>query len=132
MVDDSVAVTPFYLLLGKHRRQQLDKQEALTNPMAERTQLPQGSIAIKEVCLCVYSCNVHWLLICWTVNKSCVSTFCSVGPQSSCLALLESLNNACAKYLYTSKQWTTEYTELTLDARWDELVSKHSQNVSES
>ncbi|XP_055734941.1 WD repeat-containing protein 75-like isoform X3 [Salvelinus fontinalis] len=49
MVDDSVAVTPFYLLLGKHRRQQLEKQEALTNPMAERTQLPQGSIAIKEL-----------------------------------------------------------------------------------
>uniref|UniRef100_A0A8C7G0W1 WD repeat domain 75 n=1 Tax=Oncorhynchus kisutch TaxID=8019 RepID=A0A8C7G0W1_ONCKI len=49
MVDDSVAVTPFYLLLGKHRGQQLEKQEALTNPMAERTQLPQGSIAIKEL-----------------------------------------------------------------------------------
>jgi hypothetical protein len=48
MVDDSVAVTPFYLLLGKHRQQ----QEALTNPMAERIQLPQGSIAIKEVCMC--------------------------------------------------------------------------------
>uniref|UniRef100_A0A674BY57 WD repeat domain 75 n=1 Tax=Salmo trutta TaxID=8032 RepID=A0A674BY57_SALTR len=46
MVDDSVAVTPFYLLLGKHRQQQLDKQEALTNPMAERTQLPQGSILL--------------------------------------------------------------------------------------
>ncbi|XP_014019725.1 WD repeat-containing protein 75 isoform X1 [Salmo salar] len=46
MVDDSVAVTPFYLLLGKHRQQQ---QEALTNPMAERIQLPQGSIAIKEL-----------------------------------------------------------------------------------
>uniref|UniRef100_A0A8C8I9M3 WD repeat-containing protein 75 second beta-propeller domain-containing protein n=1 Tax=Oncorhynchus tshawytscha TaxID=74940 RepID=A0A8C8I9M3_ONCTS len=45
MVDDSVAVTPFYLLLGKHRQQ----QEALTNPMAERIQLPQGSIAIKEL-----------------------------------------------------------------------------------
>uniref|UniRef100_A0A673YI74 WD repeat domain 75 n=1 Tax=Salmo trutta TaxID=8032 RepID=A0A673YI74_SALTR len=47
MVDDSVAVTPFYLLLGKHRQQQ--QQEALTNPMAERIQLPQGSIAIKEL-----------------------------------------------------------------------------------
>uniref|UniRef100_A0A8C7GIW9 WD repeat domain 75 n=1 Tax=Oncorhynchus kisutch TaxID=8019 RepID=A0A8C7GIW9_ONCKI len=45
MVDDSVAVTPFYLLLGKHRQH----QEALTNPMAERIQLPQGSIAIKEL-----------------------------------------------------------------------------------
>uniref|UniRef100_A0A673YGT6 WD repeat domain 75 n=1 Tax=Salmo trutta TaxID=8032 RepID=A0A673YGT6_SALTR len=43
----SVAVTPFYLLLGKHRQQQ--QQEALTNPMAERIQLPQGSIAIKEL-----------------------------------------------------------------------------------
>ncbi|XP_041720161.1 WD repeat-containing protein 75 [Coregonus clupeaformis] len=49
VVDDSVAVTPFYLLLGKHRQQQQEKQEVLTNPMAERTQLPQGSIAIKEL-----------------------------------------------------------------------------------
>ncbi|XP_041700010.2 WD repeat-containing protein 75-like isoform X1 [Coregonus clupeaformis] len=49
VVDDSVAVTPFYLLLGKHRMQQLEKQEVLPNPMAERTQLPQGSIAIKEL-----------------------------------------------------------------------------------
>uniref|UniRef100_A0A8C7M8E3 WD repeat domain 75 n=1 Tax=Oncorhynchus kisutch TaxID=8019 RepID=A0A8C7M8E3_ONCKI len=37
MVDDSVAVTPFYLLLGKHRGQQLEKQEALTNPMLLHT-----------------------------------------------------------------------------------------------
>ncbi|KAL0964009.1 hypothetical protein UPYG_G00316470 [Umbra pygmaea] len=44
-MDDSVAVTPFYLLLGKHRQQQKEKQELL----AERTQLPQGTIAIKEL-----------------------------------------------------------------------------------
>uniref|UniRef100_A0A6Q2Y2X6 WD repeat-containing protein 75 second beta-propeller domain-containing protein n=1 Tax=Esox lucius TaxID=8010 RepID=A0A6Q2Y2X6_ESOLU len=49
MVDDSVAITPFYLLLGRHKQQQQEKQELLTNPLAERTPLPQGSIAIKEL-----------------------------------------------------------------------------------
>ncbi|KAM3861857.1 WD repeat-containing protein 75 [Diretmus argenteus] len=46
VIDDSVAVTPFYLLLGKHRQ---EKQETLTSLCPERTQLPQGSVAIKEL-----------------------------------------------------------------------------------
>uniref|UniRef100_A0A667ZPV7 WD repeat domain 75 n=1 Tax=Myripristis murdjan TaxID=586833 RepID=A0A667ZPV7_9TELE len=47
VIDDSVAVTPFYLLLGKHRQQQQEKQDRSFS--AERNQLPQGSVAIKEL-----------------------------------------------------------------------------------
>ncbi|XP_056145617.1 WD repeat-containing protein 75 isoform X2 [Lampris incognitus] len=46
VVDESVAITPFNLLLGKHRQQQQEKQDTLS---AERIQLPQGSVAIKEL-----------------------------------------------------------------------------------
>ncbi|XP_007253300.3 WD repeat-containing protein 75 [Astyanax mexicanus] len=51
LVDDSVAVTPFYLLLGKHRRQQEeeDKLNFMTNQVSERTQHPQTSVAVKEL-----------------------------------------------------------------------------------
>ncbi|KAM4608467.1 WD repeat-containing protein 75 isoform 2-T2 [Polymixia lowei] len=48
VIDESVAVTPFYLLLGKHRQQQQDKQDTLSSLTGERTQLPQGSVAVKE------------------------------------------------------------------------------------
>ncbi|XP_040913731.1 WD repeat-containing protein 75 [Toxotes jaculatrix] len=48
VIDDSVAMTPFYLLLGKHRQQQ-DTQDTLSSLSAERTPLPQGSVAIKEL-----------------------------------------------------------------------------------
>ncbi|KAF3695152.1 WD repeat-containing protein 75 [Channa argus] len=50
LIDDSVAMTPFYLLLGKHRQhQQQENQDAVSNLSAERTALPQGSVAIKEL-----------------------------------------------------------------------------------
>ncbi|XP_030642048.1 WD repeat-containing protein 75 [Chanos chanos] len=49
VIDDSVAVTPFYLLLGKHRQQQKEKEESLLSPAVERIQLPKGSLAIKEL-----------------------------------------------------------------------------------
>ncbi|KAJ8282656.1 hypothetical protein COCON_G00051750 [Conger conger] len=49
VIDDSVAMTPFYLLLGKHRQQQQEKQNPLTAPMTTRVQLPQGSGAIREL-----------------------------------------------------------------------------------
>ncbi|KAM6945905.1 WD repeat-containing protein 75 [Aplochiton taeniatus] len=47
VIDDSVAVTPFHLLLGKHREQK--KQDPHRAPTQGRSQLPQGSIAIKEL-----------------------------------------------------------------------------------
>lgn len=47
VIDDSVAMTPFYLLLGKHRQQ--ENGDALSSLSAERTPLPQGSVAVKEV-----------------------------------------------------------------------------------
>ncbi|XP_056610675.1 WD repeat-containing protein 75 [Triplophysa dalaica] len=47
VVDDSVAVTPFYLLLGKHRQQQ--EKPNTSNPVTHKPQLPQGSVAIKEL-----------------------------------------------------------------------------------
>ncbi|XP_074551703.1 WD repeat-containing protein 75 isoform X2 [Halichoeres trimaculatus] len=46
-IDDSVAMTPFYLLLGKHRQQ--ENQEKPSSLSAERTPVPQGSVAIKEL-----------------------------------------------------------------------------------
>lgn len=49
MIDDSVAMTPFYLLLGKHRQQQQGGDDPRSGVSAERTPLPQGSVAIKEV-----------------------------------------------------------------------------------
>lgn len=45
-IDDSVAMTPFYLLLGKHRKQQQEESDIQSGV---RTLLPQGSVAIKEV-----------------------------------------------------------------------------------
>ncbi|CAJ1078696.1 WD repeat-containing protein 75 isoform X2 [Xyrichtys novacula] len=47
VIDDSVAMTPFSLLLGKHRLQ--DGQEAASNLFAERAPLPQGSAAVREL-----------------------------------------------------------------------------------
>ncbi|XP_062258530.1 WD repeat-containing protein 75 [Platichthys flesus] len=48
VIDDSIAMTPFSLLLGKHR-QQPENQEPLSALSAERSPLPQGSAAIKEL-----------------------------------------------------------------------------------
>uniref|UniRef100_A0A4W4HH52 WD repeat-containing protein 75 second beta-propeller domain-containing protein n=1 Tax=Electrophorus electricus TaxID=8005 RepID=A0A4W4HH52_ELEEL len=49
LVDDSVAMTPFYLLLGKHRQQQQEKQTSVPSQAADRAQLPQGCVAIREL-----------------------------------------------------------------------------------
>ncbi|XP_008293300.1 WD repeat-containing protein 75 [Stegastes partitus] len=49
VIDDSVAMTPFYLLLGKHRHQQQESQDPVSSLSAERTPLPQGSVAVKEL-----------------------------------------------------------------------------------
>uniref|UniRef100_A0A8C2KY69 WD repeat domain 75 n=1 Tax=Cyprinus carpio TaxID=7962 RepID=A0A8C2KY69_CYPCA len=48
VIDDSVAVTPFYLLLGKHRQQQ-QKLNTQSHPVADKPQQPQGSVTIKEL-----------------------------------------------------------------------------------
>ncbi|KAK3568723.1 hypothetical protein QTP86_013868 [Hemibagrus guttatus] len=48
LVDDSVAVTPFYLLLGKHNSAQ-EKKDPASGQTPDRAQLPQGSVAIKEL-----------------------------------------------------------------------------------
>uniref|UniRef100_A0A8C1VV57 WD repeat domain 75 n=1 Tax=Cyprinus carpio TaxID=7962 RepID=A0A8C1VV57_CYPCA len=47
VIDDSVAVTPFYLLLGKHRQQQ-QKLNTPSHQAADRPQQPQGSVTITE------------------------------------------------------------------------------------
>ncbi|KAL2081378.1 hypothetical protein ACEWY4_023231 [Coilia grayii] len=50
VVDKSVAPTPFYLLLGKHRQQQQEKLDgSVPSRAAERTPVPQGSVAIREL-----------------------------------------------------------------------------------
>uniref|UniRef100_A0A8C2AH42 WD repeat domain 75 n=1 Tax=Cyprinus carpio TaxID=7962 RepID=A0A8C2AH42_CYPCA len=43
VIDDSVAVTPFYLLLGKHRQQQ-QKLNTQSHPAADKPQQTQGSL----------------------------------------------------------------------------------------
>ncbi|XP_047670571.1 WD repeat-containing protein 75 [Tachysurus fulvidraco] len=48
LVDDSVAVTPFYLLLGKHNSAQ-EKKDSASSQTPDRAQLPQGSVAMKEL-----------------------------------------------------------------------------------
>ncbi|XP_016375687.1 WD repeat-containing protein 75-like [Sinocyclocheilus rhinocerous] len=48
VIDDSVAVTPFYLLLGKHRQQQ-QKLNTPSHPAADKPQQPQGSVTITEL-----------------------------------------------------------------------------------
>uniref|UniRef100_A0A8C1VW88 WD repeat domain 75 n=1 Tax=Cyprinus carpio TaxID=7962 RepID=A0A8C1VW88_CYPCA len=48
VIDDSVAVTPFYLLLGKHRQQQ-QKLNTPSHQAADRPQQPQGSVTITEL-----------------------------------------------------------------------------------
>lgn len=49
VIDDCVAMTPFYLLLGKHRQEQKEKHE-IQSSLATRTTLPShGSDAIKEL-----------------------------------------------------------------------------------
>uniref|UniRef100_A0A7N6BH26 WD repeat-containing protein 75 second beta-propeller domain-containing protein n=1 Tax=Anabas testudineus TaxID=64144 RepID=A0A7N6BH26_ANATE len=47
VIDDSITKTPFHLLLGKHRQQQ--NQDVASSLSADRTPLPQGSVAIKEL-----------------------------------------------------------------------------------
>lgn len=49
VVDDSVALTPFCLLLGKHRQAQRNEQDPLCEQVAARTQLPLRSTAVREV-----------------------------------------------------------------------------------
>ncbi|CAL8388844.1 unnamed protein product [Gadus morhua 'NCC'] len=48
-IDDSVAMTPFYLLLGKHRKRQEEERDILSSQSGVRNLLPQGSVAIKEL-----------------------------------------------------------------------------------
>jgi hypothetical protein len=42
-------MTPFYLLLGKHRKRQEEERDILSSQSGVRNLLPQGSVAIKEV-----------------------------------------------------------------------------------
>ncbi|XP_047457745.1 WD repeat-containing protein 75 [Mugil cephalus] len=48
-IDDSVAMTPFYLLLGKHRQHQHQDGRVPVSGEAERPPLPQSSAAIREL-----------------------------------------------------------------------------------
>lgn len=61
LIDDSVAMTPFYLLLGKHRQQQQESQEVAGSVSTEKRPLPQGSVAIKEVSCVGY---IHFVVSC--------------------------------------------------------------------
>ncbi|XP_050974807.1 WD repeat-containing protein 75 [Labeo rohita] len=49
VIDDSVSVTPFYLLLGKHRQQQQKLNSTPSYSGADKPQHTQGSATIKEL-----------------------------------------------------------------------------------
>lgn len=54
VIDDSVAMTPFYLLLGKHRSQKQESGDGQSSRgSSERMQLPKGSVGVKEVGVCI-------------------------------------------------------------------------------
>uniref|UniRef100_A0A8C2KVB0 WD repeat domain 75 n=1 Tax=Cyprinus carpio TaxID=7962 RepID=A0A8C2KVB0_CYPCA len=65
VIDDSVAVTPFYLLLGKHRQQQ-QKLNTQSHPVADKPQQPQGSVTIKEVKMCFSLYKFYYNILCVT------------------------------------------------------------------
>ncbi|RXM37290.1 WD repeat-containing protein 75 [Acipenser ruthenus] len=48
LIEENILVTPFYLLLGKHRQHQA-KLDAGSGTLADQVQLPEGSVAIKEL-----------------------------------------------------------------------------------
>ncbi|XP_061698406.1 WD repeat-containing protein 75 [Syngnathoides biaculeatus] len=48
-IDDTIAMTPFHLLLGKHQRGGSDVKHPDHSNTAERLQLPQTSAAVKEL-----------------------------------------------------------------------------------
>ncbi|CAF88330.1 unnamed protein product, partial [Tetraodon nigroviridis] len=50
VIDDSVAMTPFYLLLGKHRRREQESGDGQSSRgPTERVPLPKGSVGVKEL-----------------------------------------------------------------------------------
>ncbi|XP_043927041.1 WD repeat-containing protein 75 [Protopterus annectens] len=49
VIEENVPMTPFYLLLGKHRQLQQERLDAETGNVAVQSQLPKGSVAIREL-----------------------------------------------------------------------------------
>lgn len=72
IVDDTVAMTPFYLLLGKHRHP--EEAAVASVPSADRTPpLPHSSAAVKEV-------GSDWLVV-WTCsNLDLTDLLCPAAP----------------------------------------------------
>lgn len=62
-------MTPFYLLLGKHRQQQQESREAAGGVSEERRALPQGSAAVREV-----GSALRPLCAAWCLHSSCRKT----------------------------------------------------------
>ncbi|KAF7655813.1 hypothetical protein LDENG_00049450 [Lucifuga dentata] len=114
VIDDSVAMTPFHLLLGKHRQQQQDNQDALSSLSAERIQLPQGSVAIKEL----LQTPAHVL--------PSTSVLCSMFVQS----LLVSITDAREASKPTEEEMESEKEEEESEGEMETSTSR--QKASES
>uniref|UniRef100_A0A7N6BKS6 WD repeat-containing protein 75 second beta-propeller domain-containing protein n=1 Tax=Anabas testudineus TaxID=64144 RepID=A0A7N6BKS6_ANATE len=80
VIDDSITKTPFHLLLGKHRQQQ--NQDVASSLSADRTPLPQGSVAIKEVSGSLLQTPAHVL--------PSTSFLCSMFVQSLLISITDS------------------------------------------
>lgn len=76
VIDDSVAVTPFHLLLGKHRhRKQEDGDGQSSRGPTERTLLPKGSVGVKEVGVCPRLLDIQPGFLCVVFSFNCVPFF---------------------------------------------------------
>lgn len=115
VIDDSVAMTPFYLLLGKHQQQQQDDQATLSSLSTERSQLPQGSVAIKEL----LQTPAHVL--------PSTSFLCSMFVQS----LLVSVTDARVENKPTEEEMESEKEEEESEGEMETSASRQKQ-ASES
>lgn len=102
VIDDSVAMTPFYLLLGKHRHQQQENEEPGSILSAEQAAPPQSSVAIREVCSSTARasspCPEFVPTKMWFVIASCAlyKSFCRARP-TSCPPPLSSAPCLCGR-----------------------------------
>ncbi|XP_069554886.1 WD repeat-containing protein 75 [Brachyistius frenatus] len=118
VIDDSVAMTPFYLLLGKHRQQQRQETEdAASSLSSERTPLPRRSAAIREL----LQTPAHVL--------PSTSFLCSMFVQS----LLISVTDAREETKHAEEEMVSEKEEEDSEEETDFSISRpEGDQVTES
>ncbi|KAM6934428.1 WD repeat-containing protein 75 [Xenentodon cancila] len=114
VIDDSVAMTPFYLLLGKHRHQQQENRDQGSSLFSEHALLPQSSVAIKEL----LQTPAHVL--------PSTSFLCSMFVQS----LLISVTNANEEDKHAEEEMESEKEEDTSDEEMGTRIPRPEQAPS--